>query len=262
MWKTLTVQGQGATVSVRHLPGAGQRWAVLLHDAGADHRSFRDQVAAFQDGTDLVIPDLRGHGVSILHHQAAATLEGILGDLETLLHTLGVPRLDVVGHGLGAQVAQELAHRYPEHVERLVLIAGQDHHRAPDAAERSGLKARRALVRSLPWSWAARVRAHAATTVPALRRELASTLRVTGRDVVLGLERSAAEHRHPVQQYSMPVLLIRGEHQTPAQLVTVHGCIAARSPRGQAVTIPGTGPLCHREQPDQANAAIRAFRSL
>jgi pimeloyl-ACP methyl ester carboxylesterase len=260
VWKTIAIQGQGVTMPVRHLPGDGRCWAVLLHDAGADHRSLRQQVAAFDDGTDVLVPDLRGHGTSRLWHAGTATLEGILGDLAALIRTLGLAQVEVLGHGLGAQVAQELAHRYPRIVARLVLIAGQDHHRAPDPADRLGFRVRHVLARSVPWSWSARTRARAATAVPALREEVVSWLLRPGRQVVLALERSAGQGRHPVEHYPMPVLVLRGQHQNPG-LDTVHGRIAARSPRGRAVVIDGAGYLCHLERPEQTNAAIRAFRS-
>jgi pimeloyl-ACP methyl ester carboxylesterase len=262
VWETIAIEGQGATMSVRHLRGDGRRWALLLHDAGADRRSLRHLVTAFTDGTDLLVPDLRGHGASTLRPGAPATLEGILGDLEALIGTVGIGHLEVLGQGLGARVAQELAHRRPDIVESLVLIGGRDQHRAPGPAERLSGGLGRALARSVPWAWSARARAQAATAVPAVRDELSSGLLSAGRDVVLDLERSAAQGRHPVGRYRMPVLLIRGEHEDPSRVGTVHGCIAARSRRGHAVAIPGAGALCHLEQPDQTNAAIRAFRDL
>lgn len=261
VWKTIAVQGQGATMAVRHLPGDGRRWALLLHDVGADHRSFRHQVAAFSDGTDVLLPDLRGHGASTLRDGTTATLVGILGDLEALIHTMGLQQTDVIGHGLGAQLAQELAHRHPALVERVVLISGQDHHRPLNTVERLRLSLRSSAARSIPWSWSARVRAHTATAVPTLREELSSALLAAGRDVVLNLERSATQHRHRVEHYQMPMLLLRGQHGNSSTLETVHGCIATRSPRGQTVVITDAGQPCHQEQPEQTNAAIRAFRT-
>jgi pimeloyl-ACP methyl ester carboxylesterase len=259
VWSTLTIEGPGATMAVRHLRGEGQRWALLLHDAGSDRRSFRHQVPALAPGTDLLVPDLRGHGASILHEGATATVEGVLADLDALLGAVGAEQLAVIGHGVGAQIAQELAHRHPGLVRRLVLISGQDHHRPPDPADRLRQRFQHTAARCLPWPWAVRAWARAATTMPALRQELATTALAAGREVVLDLERSTAQHRHPVEHYRMPVLVLGGQHPDPARREAIPGCIAARSSRGSTVAIDGAGNLCHLEQPEATNATIRAF---
>ncbi|MBB5747967.1 alpha/beta fold hydrolase [Micrococcus sp. TA1] len=231
----------------------------MLHDAGSDRRSFRHQVSAFAPGTDLLVPDLRGHGESILHEHAIATLEGVLADLEALLRAVGAEQMVVVGHGVGAQIAQELAHRHPGLVQRLVLISGQDHHRTPDPAGRLRLRVQHALAHCLPWSWVVRSRARASTTNPALRQELTSTSLAAGQEVVLDLERTTTQHRHPVAHYRMPVLVLDGQHPDSARREAIPGCIAARSSRGSTVAIDDAGTLCHLEQPEATNATIRTF---
>lgn len=71
---------------------------------------------------------IQGHGASTLRHTTTATLDRIPRDLAALIRTMGIQHVQVIGHGLGAQMAQELTHRHPRTVGRVVLIAGPVHH--------------------------------------------------------------------------------------------------------------------------------------
>ena len=48
----------------------------------------------------------------------------LVEDLERLRQHLGVPRLSLVGQSFGGTLALEYAAKYPEHVDRLVFVAG------------------------------------------------------------------------------------------------------------------------------------------
>lgn len=101
----------------------GRAAAVLLvHGVTAHHGSWF-AVADSAPDLDLVAPDLRGRGGS-------RTLPGPAGmrehadDLAGLLDHLGLDRVVVAGHSMGAFVSVVLADRHPDRVERLVLVDG------------------------------------------------------------------------------------------------------------------------------------------
>lgn len=95
---------------------------LAVHGVTANHRSWDAVVAAVPD-LDVVAPDLRGRGRS-------SELPGPTGlhrhgdDLVALLDHLGLERVVVVGHSMGALAAVVLADDHPDRVERLVLVDG------------------------------------------------------------------------------------------------------------------------------------------
>ncbi len=135
--RRFAVEREGARTPVCHRPGEGRRWVLFLHGACADHHTFDAQLPAFDTGDDLLLPDLRGQGRSVLAAGVTADFEGIVGDLLALLDDQGVGSVTVVGHSFGSHLAQELAWRHPERVERLVLIGCYDQHAPRTAAERA-----------------------------------------------------------------------------------------------------------------------------
>jgi pimeloyl-ACP methyl ester carboxylesterase len=86
----------------------GRVWTPVLDELTREHR--------------VINADLRGYGAS-----AAApgpfTVEAFAADVADLIDTIGLDPAVVVGHSMGATVAQRLAIDRPEAVEALVLVA-------------------------------------------------------------------------------------------------------------------------------------------
>jgi pimeloyl-ACP methyl ester carboxylesterase len=89
---------------------------VLLHGATLDHRAWIPQIDALQDRLHVVVPDLRGHGVSTGHFDFGAAVDDALA----LLDGLPVERVVLVGLSRGGTIAQELVRREPDRVGGLV----------------------------------------------------------------------------------------------------------------------------------------------
>lgn len=51
-------------------------------------------------------------------------LQTFSDDVETMRRELGLKKVTVIGHSIHAQIAVDYAVRYPEHIHRLILIAG------------------------------------------------------------------------------------------------------------------------------------------
>ncbi|NMF82463.1 alpha/beta hydrolase [Nodosilinea sp. P-1105] len=101
-------QGSGPPLLCLHgHPGSGQTMAVFAEGLGASYR--------------ILAPDLRGYGAS--RARRPFQLEDHLGDLLTLLDHQGIDRCRLLGWSLGGILALELALRYPERVQGLILIA-------------------------------------------------------------------------------------------------------------------------------------------
>ncbi len=107
---TFTTLGSGPTV-------------LMLHDADGGHLSFSPQVETLASaGYRAVAWDMPGYG-----HSAPVEPYNFLGltrRCQVLIEALECPELSVVGHGLGAMLALELAVRGDVRIDRLVLCAG------------------------------------------------------------------------------------------------------------------------------------------
>ncbi|MER7760396.1 alpha/beta hydrolase [Streptomyces sp. NPDC097619] len=100
--------------------GAGAA-CVLLHGAPLDRHAWDGLVPLLSDRCRVLVPDLRGHG-SASEGRAAGSVREFAEDLTALLDLLDVPRVDLVGHSFGGQVAQRFALDRPERVRSVVLL--------------------------------------------------------------------------------------------------------------------------------------------
>ena len=92
----------------------------LHHCFASDHRYFDAQMGALSDYQVLRF-DARGHGNSD-QPQGPYSLELMADDINALRACLNIESFSLCGVSLGGQVAQTFALKYPEAVERLVLV--------------------------------------------------------------------------------------------------------------------------------------------
>ncbi|MBN8619924.1 MAG: alpha/beta fold hydrolase [Anaerolineae bacterium] len=96
---------------------------VFVHGYGGYAMQWKNQLKAFSDNYRVIAFDLRGHGRSDAPHSTYSMAE-LQSDLDVLLQKLEVPLpFILVGHSFGGAVVTEFAHRRPDAVSRLVLIA-------------------------------------------------------------------------------------------------------------------------------------------
>jgi pimeloyl-ACP methyl ester carboxylesterase len=94
---------------------------VLVHGWGCDHTTLAPQQDFFRNSHRIIAVDLRGHGESDAPTDRY-TMAAFADDLAWLCHRLSVPISVVIGHGMGGNIALELAARHPCTVEAVVLI--------------------------------------------------------------------------------------------------------------------------------------------
>jgi pimeloyl-ACP methyl ester carboxylesterase len=92
---------------------------MLLHALGEDGSTWRETATALAASHRVYALDLRGHGAS--GRTAAYSFELMRDDVLAFLDDLGLDRVTVVGHSMGATVAYLLAGDHPQRVSRLVL---------------------------------------------------------------------------------------------------------------------------------------------
>jgi proline iminopeptidase len=106
----------------REISGEGAPLLALHGGFGLDHTYFRPWLDAVR--MQLIFPDLRGCGRSPREGLANATIATLSEDVDELRAQLGHERWTVLGHSFGSYLALDYANRYPDRVEKLVLLDG------------------------------------------------------------------------------------------------------------------------------------------
>ncbi|WP_318012543.1 MULTISPECIES: alpha/beta fold hydrolase [unclassified Mesorhizobium] len=94
---------------------------LLIHGVGMDAAIWQPQIAAMQDRFDVIAIDILGHGSSPLPPENAR-LSDFADQAIRLLDHLGLARVAVIGHSMGALVAQEIALRAPSRISAIVCL--------------------------------------------------------------------------------------------------------------------------------------------
>ncbi|MET0296461.1 MAG: alpha/beta fold hydrolase [Microbacterium sp.] len=123
-YRTIDVPVAGGDLRVGVWDPEGERSAdvLLVHGVTSSHLAWPFVVDRLP-GVRAIAPDLRGRGASN-GLAGPAGLRAHADDLAAVLDHLGIERVVVVGHSMGAFVSVVFAHLHPERVSRLVLVDG------------------------------------------------------------------------------------------------------------------------------------------
>jgi pimeloyl-ACP methyl ester carboxylesterase len=95
---------------------------VLVHGITSNSATWANVLPYLAERFTVIAPDLLGHGESA-KPRGDYSLGAFASGIRDLLIALGHERATFVGHSLGGGVAMQLAYQFPEHCERLVLVA-------------------------------------------------------------------------------------------------------------------------------------------
>ncbi len=118
-FKMQEIATDGATIHVR-VGGQGPA-VVLLHGFGDTGDMWAPLAAVLSRDHTVVVPDLRGMGLS---SHAAKGYEKVeqAADVRAVLAKLGIDRAAIVGHDIGTMVAYAYAAKYPDKTDKLVVM--------------------------------------------------------------------------------------------------------------------------------------------
>lgn len=117
----MKIKTNGITLNV-HASGTGAVTLLYLHYWGGSSRTWAPVIEALPAGYRHVAVDLRGWGESD-HPAAGYDLADMTNDLRGVVEALALERYILVGHSMGAKVAQAFAAERPSGLLGLVLVA-------------------------------------------------------------------------------------------------------------------------------------------
>jgi len=179
---------------------------------------------------------------------ARFTYEDLTGDVAWIIRSLGEQRAVIVGESFGGTVALSFALRYPEMLERLVVVNS-----FPRFRKRFRIRLAARLARALPFPFLRPVRLAASSlglyvdgvTGEDRRRFFEAIRAVKGEGYARRLQLIAefnAEDR--LSEIKAPTLFIAGEKDWLIPSVTEASRMAARMPNATVKIIKGAGHAC------------------
>jgi len=252
------IVANGITTALRRR-GSGPP-LLLMHGNEADHAMFDALAEILADGFTVVAYDQRDCGQTD-NLAEAYTLADLGDDAAALIAALGLSRAHVYGSSLGGLVAQSLAARHPDRVDRLVL--GNTWQAGINPAELNPEGIRQLA------SYRADLAANAAKIAefffpPAFIAERPSIIemfRGGGRSEDKRARRGAViaqTGRADLSHFPRPVLLITGSEDRvipPAATAALAGTI----PGARLVTLDGIGHAGAIQAPERVAAVIAGF---
>lgn len=263
--------------------GAGERSCVLIHGLGSSWNAWTHTIPALAQTHRVIALDLPGFGRS-----ECPDTHGMADQLPVLaafLDATGVQNCDIAGHSLGTLVACELAVRYPERVDRLVLSGGpitsvlelfkhplRTLSRNPEVAtflmeafsvwvppSRFG----RHLILTRRWARWLALRAYVPYPAALTVDDLSLMLEATGAPATRPTLRQGFRYDpHPaLTAVHQPTIIINGERDTICPPADAHAFAMANDAVRDVHLIPGVGHFPMTEAPAEFNDRIVGFLS-
>jgi pimeloyl-ACP methyl ester carboxylesterase len=232
---------------------------VFLHGYIDSWRSFERMFASLSDRFALLAPDQRGHG------QTAVTREYSVADFTTdaieLIELLADEPVHLVGHSLGAIIAQRLAEARPDLLRSVVLIGG-----AVTARDNVALTALAAGLQTLddpiPYEFAydfQKSTAFQPLSAAVLDGFVQESLKVRAHAWKAALQGLVTDPYQPAQTPPIvPTLIVWGAHDELFPLPDQE-ILRRRFPHARLVDFPDNGHAPQWEDPSGVAAAVRAF---
>ena len=260
----------------RHLEAGGVRFSycaagagpplVLLHGIGSNARSWTEQLAGLGDLRRVVAWDAPGYGDSTPVGPPRPSAADYAERLVRFLDGLGLDRIVLLGHSLGALVAGSFTAARPHRVERLLLANPALGHRADPAAPLPPAAQDRLddLAALGPAGFAAKraprlLSAMATPAEIARARETMATIHPDGyRQAVAML--AQGDLRADAGAIAVPTLVLSSAQDSVTPPAGSRTLVAA-TPNARYREIEGAGHLSYLERPAAFNAAVREFLS-
>ncbi len=220
-------------------PEGAERAVVFVHGYAGVVETWEYQINYFRHLARVIAPDLRGHGQSDAP-MTTYRMEELVDDIHTIAEELELPRkFTLVGHSFGGSICIEYAVRYPERLDRLVLLTTAGEYPLPKAVT---LLSRVPTAAFRPW-WRFRPRWNAEIHV--MKRMMLNTLsKWRGWDLMA--------------QITTPTLIVTGERDRyfPREVFTR---VAESIPGAEVVDIGASKHKVQLERHQAVNRAIERF---
>ena len=244
--------------------GTGTTAVVMLHGVGGGRDAFRPQMEPLAAaGYRAVAWDMPGYGESA--PISPYDMAGLASAAVRLLHAIDASHVVLLGHSMGAMIAQEVMVQAPHRISGLVLSATSPAFGKAEGAWQQAFLAERlgpldagktmadVAARLVPGMVGEGFSPEGAGLAAAIMSRVPPATYRAALAALMGFDRRAA-----LADIRVPTLVVAGELDTAAPAPVMEK-MAARIPGAEYVVLPGAGHLANLEQPQAFNAVLLAF---
>lgn len=256
----MVVDHAGCGLSIRLHGPAGAPAVLLLHGAMLDHRSWAPQVRALAGRYRIVVPNLRGHGLS--KPMGVFSVAQAAEDAIAVLDRIGVDRVALVGLSLGGVVAQEVAYQHPGRVACLACLETVPVFEiGPGWLEQLGLRAAYPVLQLYGYERLCRRVARSISAREEVRAYVRDAAAMMSRAEFLAMWAGVATafDRRRRYKYPHPLLIGFGAGDGDGFVARAGRRWAATVPHAALAVFPEAGHCANQDNPEAVNAALLAF---
>ena len=118
------ISGKGGVELYVRIEGNGAPTVVIPGGPGYSMEYLQPVFAELDSFNQMIFMDPRGCGRSMrFRNPAMYTLDNMVADVESLRSHLNISALNIIGHESGGLIAQKYAIKYPQRVNKLILMS-------------------------------------------------------------------------------------------------------------------------------------------
>jgi pimeloyl-ACP methyl ester carboxylesterase len=233
---------------------------VLVHGYLGGRGQWTELASALAGLFPVITIDLPGFS-GAAHAQAPSTIDDFAESVIAELDAGHVDRFLLLGHSMGGMIAQEIAHRVPRRVERLVLYGTGPLGRMPDRFEtleesldrldRDGVES---TARRIAATWF--VRGEHDPGFPLVSRIGAMASAAAARSALHAM--AAWDGRAHLPALTMPSLIIWGDEDRSYRWHQVEALWSGLG-NGSLAVVPGASHAVHLEKPEIFTAILKDY---
>jgi pimeloyl-ACP methyl ester carboxylesterase len=262
----------GFHVHYREDGDPGARLLVLLHGFGDSYTSWEGWVAALQGQFHIISLDFPGHGLTRAPHGYEISAAGLADFIDEFAAQLSLPKFAVAGNSMGGGAAWQLAVRYPQRINALILVdaAGFPNEKPPGEVPLAFRLLKyplgRAFLRNIDnrplIDSGLKIDVYDKSLItPALVDRWAEFQRAPGHRAILmasNLGGFAQASAQVLRDIKVPTLILQGENDVLIEPASA-GKFAAAIASSKVILYPQVGHLPQIEIPERSAADVAAF---
>lgn len=209
----LTFNNLDCNIHYWYRKGSENKWVLFFHGAGLDHEMFEAQFELFDSTYHIIAWDARGHGLSKLLPGTKFQFGHMVSDCRMLYRIHSIDLAILIGQSMGGNLAQEIAYKSPELVDKMVLIDCTKNTGKLTFSEKISLKSARLIFACYPWKILIRQSAGASSNKDGVRSYILDCFNKLNKqtfvEVMLSMIGSCL-HYDAEYRFNQPVLLLCG----------------------------------------------------